>query len=158
MMTPGEEAKSLLETPLPEIITEEDKKLPTTIHVYDAQIALTEELLSGLRREREEKVARAVKVGCTVDDQFKIEAVETPGDRVADGNLLKSRFPDKFPEYIRRRTDDINSSSEEKRVKALGSVETDIKVGLADKVFGKDNVTSCSVRPVTVTYVVRGVS
>lgn len=154
-MNPREEAKSLIEHPLPEIITEEDKKLPTRVHLYDAQIALLEETLMNLRRERNEAIARALKIGCSVDDQFMISAVEIAGDRVADGNLLKKRFPEKFIDYTMKRASDINRTSEEKRQKAISEIETKIHLGTADKVFGKDNVTACSVRPVTVTYVVK---
>lgn len=155
-MNPREEAKSLIEHPLPENITEEDRRLPTRINIYDHEIALLEETLMNLRRERYEALERALKTGCTADDQYRIEEVKILGDRVVDSALLQSRFPDRFSKYLLRRSDDINSAFEKSRLKALSEIETKINLGTADKVFGKDNVTACSVRTVTVSYVIKG--
>lgn len=150
-----EEALDLQKNPLP--ISAEDRMLPTLIWNYDEQIAKMEQTLLDLRAEREEKMQQAIKLNCLQNKQFAIEKVEKEGDRVADPALLKSRFPAEFRAYVTLRTEQIKADREMKQAKEIGEVEQAIKIGIADKVFGKKNVDLCSTKMVTTKYVVKKV-
>lgn len=154
-MNPQEEAADLIKNPLP--ITPEDRMLPTIIWNYDEQIMQMEQALADARRDREEALARALETGCMKNKQFVIEKVEIEGDRKADPDLLKSRFPKEFRDYVTLRTKNIKEDVALKLEKVLANVETTIHLGTADKVFGKKNVTLCSTKMVTTKYVVKKV-
>lgn len=150
-----EEAIDLKKNPLP--ISSEDRVLPTLIFNYDEQINRLEIQLDTLRAERRESLERAIKLGCMQDKQYVIEKKEKEGDRVADAALLKSRLPILFKKYVDLRIEQIKVDHEMKKAKEIGEVEEKIKLGVADKVFGKNNVDACSSKMVTVQYVVKRV-
>lgn len=156
-MRPQEEAKDLIENPLPEIVKEEDKNLPTIIWAIDEQIAVLEKRLETLREVRHDSLEKAVKLGFLKNAGYEIVKIESMGDRIVDVNLLRSRFPVMFNTYVATRIALIKSDMAVKEAKAIDESDKKIVLGLADKVFGKDNVTLCSTKMVSVKYVVKKV-
>jgi hypothetical protein len=150
-----EEAIDLNKNPLP--ISAEDRMLPTLIWNYDEQISALESRLAEMRSEREDKMQQAIKLNCLQNKQFVIEKVEVEGDRVADLELLKKRFPPLYRAYVTLREEAIKAESAMKQAKALGELEKKVHLGTADKVFGKGNVDLCSSKMVTTKYVIKKV-
>jgi len=152
-MTPQEEAESLREFPLPmeingEIISAEDKILPTRIAVIDMDIAELEEKLKDLRSSRTLLLDHAIKCKVFEDARFKIEAKIKYGQRIVDLDTLKQTFPKNYDNYIEVLKQKIRDEYHEK----MGKVETTVLLGIADTVFGEAAVKAHSKRPETFEY------
>jgi hypothetical protein len=163
-MDPLDERKSLKEFPLPvEELEGDDSILPTRIARIDteieevnATIKMWMETLADLKSSRVLLLDHAITTNHTEDAQFHIERQVTKitGNRIADPKKLKALpqwklYADAYREKALRDTKAVIQKSEE-------SVEKNILIGLADKIFGKEQVNACSTVPVqeTVEYVV----
>jgi hypothetical protein len=154
-MNPKEEEKDLVENPLPEIVTEKDKTLPSLLWKQDEQISRLEALLRDLHRERGEMISRAVKLGIMNDGQYLIDIKEVHAPRSADPELLRSRFPELYQNYVKIRIEEIKSANAVKTAREIAEVEQKIHLATADKIFGKKNVNLCSAFKVTFEYVIK---
>lgn len=154
-MTPLEEARDLALNPLPKQITVRDEILPTIIFALDEKILSLEGQLDALRKQRQESLSRAIEMRIMSDLNYIIETKEIYGNRIVNPELLQSRYPDKFEMYVKIRKDQLKTDSESKFARDIGEVLTKINLGLADKIFGKANVTACSANSVSFEYFAR---
>jgi hypothetical protein len=152
MMEPLEEAKSLRENPIP--VEGDDNLLPTRVAAIDKEIAEIDVKIQDLAKEQSEKRAtrvllidHAVKTGHMEDPRFKIEVEITYGNRVADAAKLAEKFPKEFSVYVMAMANHgiqkIAGVLEKSKIEPTAAVN----LGIADKIFGKKNVDSCSVIP-----------
>lgn len=150
-----EEAKDLVARPLPEVVTERDKTLPSQIWRIDNQISILKEEIANLEEKRKTMLDRAIKLKTMSDSSCSIEIKEIHAPRNADPELLRTKFPDQFQTYVVMRIDEIKNAHALKSIQEIDNVEKKINLELADKVFGKKNVNLCSAFTVGFEYVVK---
>jgi len=153
-MNPKEELQSLKECPLPE--SPEDKLLPTRIAMVDSEIIETREKLKDLESTRALLLDHAIKTNHLEDQRFKIEVEIKYGNRVADATKLATKYPKEFSLYVmaiaNKKLRDVSTAIDKAKMEPNGPV----LLGIADEIFGKKNVDSCSEIPETKVYVVKG--
>lgn len=159
-MSPLDEARSLKEFPLPpegepeplSQVADDDAILPTRIAIIDSEIARIDERRRDLQSSRVLLLDHAIKTGHIEDDRYKIVKVVKKHPRVADIKKLETEFPDAFRRYMETMRDRVAREFKADAVKAAEKIKTIVNLGVADGIFGKDNVTKCSVVPETVDY------
>jgi hypothetical protein len=156
-MTPGEwdprdEAASLREHPLPPEPSENDKNLPTRIAELDRDIAKKREELSDLEGNRVLIMDHAIKNDILEDDKYRIEKKIIKGNRVASLDKLREMFPDLTIQYLNAMREKIKRDLGADATKAAEKMLTTVNLGIADVIFGKENVTRCSQIPESIEW------
>lgn len=139
-------------------ILKQDEVIPTRIAIVDKEIATLEaeiheknESLQNLRSSRAILLDHAIKIGCMEDDHFRIDKVVKRGDRIADPAKL-AKFTTEWKLYEAAIVEKAKRDATDVLLKAKSGLSTKINLGIADKIFGKKSVDSCSEMPETVTY------
>jgi hypothetical protein len=158
-MDPREEARSLKDHPLPFAFKGEDDVLPTHIASIEKTIVDLEKEETALRGKISDLydlknllIDRAIQTGHLEDSRYRIEKKISNGDRVADPKLLKEKFSNTWFLYETAYQEKFKRKAEDILEKAKTAVSEKIDLGLADKIFGKANVTACSTVPQTIRY------
>lgn len=154
-MSPAEEAKSLRENPLPPeegVVAEDDTILPTRIAIIDNECARLRKRLQDLESSRILLMDHAIKINVLEDASYKIEKMVVKGNRVADMGRLAEMFPSQMETYLKTMKDKISRDFQADAIKAAEKMRTVVNIGIADKIFGKENVTRCSTTPETIEY------
>jgi hypothetical protein len=156
-MDPLEEQRSLKEHPLP--FEGDDKLLPTRIAYVQKQIDDLEHTVQDLQSQISDLydthhllVDHAVKTDNLEDERYRLEKKVTKGDRVVEATVLKERFNDLWPLYEGTYLNKFQRKAQDILEKAKTDVLAKADLGIADKVFGKEQVTSVATRPETVRY------
>lgn len=159
-MNPQEEAADLLLHPLPpeikgEIISPEDKILPTRIAAIDMDIAdlklsikTIQEQISDLEDTRKILIDHAIKHNVFEDIRFKIQTEIKYGTRILNLETIKKANPSGYKNYISV----LKQKFKDEYTVKIASVKTTILLGIADDVFGEQVVKAHSIRPETITY------
>lgn len=131
-MRPRDEAKSLIEHPLPdEPLTEADKTLPSRIAEIDAEIEQVSELLSLLQTTRKVLLDRALKFDIREDPDYAVEGKVTTY-RTLDEDEFRKQFPKEHALAIQMELEAIEARKENIRIslKTLDTVLSKTKVPL----------------------------
>ena len=156
-LDPLSERRSLKDNPLPEEDDINDSLLPSHIAIIEQdivdiekQILALNEKLSNLNDDKSRLIDRAVKTGHVEDMRYRIEKRILKGNRIADPKKLKP-LP-MWPVYEKAWLQKIERDAEILVTKGKDKLEKEINLGIADKIFGKETVDSCSTRPETIQY------
>lgn len=142
-LTPHEEARSLEEYPLPVLITEEDKHLPTTLNQIDTEISKVEEQLKQLRQKREDTVKRILETKIT-EDSFYVVKENTRSTRSVNIDKFKVKFPGEY--------ENICNIIKLKIKKEMAKIGNKIDVGLVDTMIKKEDSIDCMDITIKTTY------
>jgi hypothetical protein len=154
-MSPEEEARSLRENPLPPengVVAEDDTILPTRIAIIEGECAKLRERLKDLESSKTLLLDHAIKINVLEDESYKIEKKIIKGNRVADMGRLKEMFPVQMETYLLTMKDKISRDFKADAIKAAEKMRTVVNLGIADSIFGKENVTRCSTVPESAEY------
>lgn len=154
-MSPEEEARSLRDNPLPPeggVVAEDDAILPTRIAIIENECAKLRERLQDLESSKAILMDHAIKINVLEDSSYKIEKTIVKGNRVADMGRLEEMFPVQMETYLLTMRDKISRDFKADAIKAAEKMRTVVNIGIADKIFGKENVTRCSTTPETTEY------
>jgi len=154
-MSPLEEAASLREHPLPPeevIVAEDDIILPTRIAIIDQEITKLHERLKDLESSKVLLLDHAIKINVLEDDRYRIEKEIVRGNRVADIGKLREMFPAQIDLYFQTMKEKISRDFKADAIKAAEKLRTVVNIGIADDIFGKENVTRCSTIPERIEY------
>ena len=139
MMTPQQEARDLIDQPLPPL-AEDLVDLPTRIYAIDGMIDELERDLAAARETREKMLEMAIDNDILDDEHCSISFRERR-TRILDIGRFKAACPGQFNAAVLI----IRSRLE----KTAETAEDQITLGLADQVAGKDRVDA--VCEITVT-------
>lgn len=143
MLSPLEEQRDLHTHPLP--VDMEDRLIPTQVAGIDREIIELTERLNDLRSTRISLLNRALEIGVTEDQRFRIVIRIIKGDRQASAEMLRMKDPEKWKKYTERYQEDARRNADDVLQKAMDNENTKVILSIADRVFGKDVVTECSV-------------
>jgi len=127
-MNAREEAASLAENPLPTVLTDQDRLLPSMLWQLDLQIEDINKMLREVKAERERIMARALQTGIMEDPYCRIES-KSKYFRKLDSDKFKEAFPEAWSRAVEILTHDYQVM-----IKTAGK---NIGVTLADKLVGK---------------------
>jgi hypothetical protein len=154
-MSPEEEARSLRDDPLPPEeprVSEDDTILPTRIAIIENECEKLRERLRDLESSKVILMDHAIKINVLEDNSYKIEKIIVKGNRVADMGRLTEMFPVQMETYLLTMKDKISRDFKADAIKAAEKMRTIVNLGVADKIFGKENVTRCSTVPESTEY------
>lgn len=152
--------ENMSEEPLPILIP--DNELPSAIAKIDQEIMSLEvdtrknnDRILDLSLDRVKYVERAVATGNLDDGKYSLQKKISYGNRVADPKKLKEQSKERWALY--EDAIKIHAIADAKLLiqKAKDSLEKTIKLGIADKIFGEENVTACSTKTETISWEVK---
>lgn len=159
-MDPREEQKSLKNDPLP--LEGGDENIPTRIVAIDDEIeeiqstiGMWQKKLSDCLTDRKALLDRAIELKSFDDGTCIITKTIEKGNRVADPAKLKLVSGDKWNIYVAAIKEKAVTEAKILIQKAKDGLDTNVNLGIADKVFGKKTVDECSTRPETTHYEVK---
>jgi len=132
MMTPQQEARDLIDQPLPPL-AEDLVDLPTRIYAIDGMIEELERDLKAARETREKMLQMAVD-NKVLEDEHCLISFRERRTRILDIGRFKAAYPGQFNAAVLI----IQNRLKEKMAK----VEDQITLEVADAVAGKDHVNA----------------